>query len=91
MQKRIESFVMYEKSVDEHKLVVSHGCSIRGHRGEQVGALRVQYISERVLLLRVSSGRISPPNYYIIGEKRWYGLPSCRQVKSSFRLSSGEL
>lgn len=40
------------------------------------------------LLQVCSSGRIKPP---IIGEKRGYGRPSCRQVKSSFRFCSGKL
>lgn len=40
------------------------------------------------LLQVYSSGRSKPP---IIGEKRGYGRPSCRQVKSSFRLLSGKL
>lgn len=74
MKKQRESFVNYERSVDEHKLVASRSCSTRWHRGEQVEASGSNMFRRGSFLLHIySPGEIKPP---IISEKREYGRPS---------------
>lgn len=62
MKKQIESFVMYEGSVDKYILVASHNCSMRGNRDEQLGAGGTNIFRRKAILLQLnSSDRIRPP------------------------------